>query len=226
MTRFHSLSFLLVSILPFGVLAPACSSPGESVKGQLIQCATDPGTGVILRCAPASSSEGGANTCVDVDEDGDGEPHDGAGTPTSGGLGVIARADGGSDDGDDDDADDDDGDGVPNGEDCDHHPGEDDDGDDSVADLPYDIELDLGQTTSPVIDAFAEKGAQPAAIVSVTGATWRATELSAGTSFVVTEADCTHAGNRDVGRDRVVVTWKDPDGSTHADHLDLRYCKE
>ena len=229
MTRFHSLSIVFVSLLPFGILAPACSSPGESVKGQLITCTTDPGTGVVLRCAPADSSGGGgANTCVDVDEDGDGEPSDGAGTPTDGDLGVIARADGGSHDGDDDDDDDagdDDSDGVPDSEDCDHHPGEDDDGDESQADLPYDIELEVGQQTKPIADAFAEKGAQPAAIVSVTGATWRQAELSAGTSFVVTEADCAHAGNRDVGRDRVIVTWKDPDGSTHSDHLDLRYCK-
>jgi hypothetical protein len=55
MNRFNSLSLLLVSILPFGVLAPACSSPGESTKGQLIECATDPGTGVILRGLPADT---------------------------------------------------------------------------------------------------------------------------------------------------------------------------
>ena len=170
---------------------------------------------------PDGTGGGGANTCVDVDEDGDGEPEDGASTPSDG-LGFTGRS---NSDGDDGEADDDDGDGVPDGEDCDHHPGEDDVGDDSQADLPYDIELELGQTTTPVADAFAEKGTLPAAIVSVTGATWRQTELSAGTSFVVTDADCTHAGNREVGRDRVIVTWKDPDGSTHADHLDLRYCK-
>lgn len=230
MTRFHSLSFALLSLLPFGVLAPACSSPSESSKGQLIECATDPATGVVLRCRPAGSSTGGANTCVDVDEDGDGEPHDGAGDAgggATGGLGLTGRAysdGGGGGDDQDGDADDDDGDGVPNSEDCDHHPGEDDDGDDSAADLPYDIELPLGQSTAPIADAFAEEGAQPAAIVSVTGAAWRAAELSAGTAFVVTEADCAHAGNRDVGRDRVVVTWQDADGTTHSDHLDLRYC--
>lgn len=230
MNRFNSLSFLLVSLLPLGALGPACSSPGTSTKGQLIECATDPGTGVVLRCQPAGSGAGGANTCVDVDEDGDGEPQDGAttgGGGATGGLGLTGRAygDGGGSDDHDGDADDDDGDGVPNGEDCDHHPGEDDDGDDSAADLPYDIELALGKSTAPIADAFAEEGAQPAAIVSVTGATWRQAELSAGTAFVVTEADCAHAGNRDVGRDRVVVTWKDADGTTHSDHLDLRYCK-
>ena len=56
------------------------------------------------------------------------------------------------------------------------------------------------------------------------GGTWRLTELQAGSSFVVTQADCAHEGNRDIGRDRVVVTWMNLDGSTESDHLDLRYC--
>jgi hypothetical protein len=114
---------------------------------------------------------------------------------------------------------------IPDDEDCDHHPGEDHDGDDGDVDLPYDIRPALGATTTPIVDAFEEEGAQPAEIVSVTGATWRLAELQAGTSFVVTASDCDHAGNRDVGRDRVVVTWKNADGSTHSDHLDIRYSK-
>jgi hypothetical protein len=221
MSRTNSLPLLLASLLPFGVLAPACSSPHESTKGQLIECTTDPGTGVVLRCQPAGSGTGGANTCMDVDEDGDGEPHDSMDDKSGGTSSLLGRADDGGGD-----ADDDDGDGVPNDEDCDHHEGEDDDGDNGGGvDLPYDIRLSLGQTTTPIHDAFAAEGAQPASIVSVTGATWRITELAAGTPFVVTADDCSHVGNRDVGRDRVVVSWKTADGATHADHLDLRYCQ-
>jgi hypothetical protein len=224
MTRSKSLSFLLVSLLPFGVLAPACSSSHESTKGQMIECTTDPGTGVILRCEPGDGT-GGANTCVDVDENGDGEPGDGADSGDGPVIDLVGRAhDGGGGGGDDGEAGDDDGDGVPDSEDCDHHPGEDDDGDDGDVDLPYDVRPGLGDTTAPIADAFDEKGAQPAAVVSVTGATWRLAELQAGTAFVVTADDCSHAGNRDTGRDRVIVTWKNVDGSVHADHLDIRYC--
>jgi hypothetical protein len=51
-------------------------------------------------------------------------------------------------------------------------------------------------------------------------------KLQAGTPFLVSEDDCTHAGNRDVGRDRVIVTWQDTAASaTQSDHLDIRYCK-
>ena len=119
--------------------------------------------------------------------------------------------------------------GVSDDDDCDHHPGE--DGDDhggGGADLPYDVVPALGATVRPIFDAFAEEGMQPASIVSVTldGGTWRAAELSAGTPFVVTSADCDHAGNRDTGRDRVVVTWTNADGSSASDHLDIRYCSK
>jgi hypothetical protein len=214
MTISKKLSLALVSVLPFGMLA--CSG-GDKLgqKGQLITCQTDPGTGVILRCEPGGGG-GGSNTCVDVDEDGDGEPHDSNTTPVPRTL--VAPDDGG---GSGSDMNDDDGDGIPNSEDCDTHPGEDDH---AGADLPYDVRPALGSTTAPVKDAFASEGMQPAAILSVTGATWRAAELSAGTSFVVTQDDCDHAGNRDIGRDRVVVTWMNADGSTSADHLDIRYC--
>ena len=86
----------------------------------------------------------------------------------------------------------------------------------------------LGATVRPIFDAFAEEGAQPASIVSVTldGGSWRLTELQAGTPFTVTSADCDHAGNRATGRDRVVVTWTNTDGSTRSDHLDIRYCNK
>jgi len=79
----------------------------------------------------------------------------------------------------------------------------------------------------PIVDAFAELGSQPAAIVSVAmeDSTWRLTELQAGTAFVVTQADCDHVGNSGIGRDRVIVTWQTADQVAHTDHLDIRYCK-
>ena len=42
--------------------------------------------------------------------------------------------------------------------------------------------------------------------------------------FVVTQADCDHVGNRDVGRDRAIVTWRNHDNTEDSDHIDLRYC--
>ena len=112
-----------------------------------------------------------------------------------------------------------------NEDDCDEHTGE--DGDDSGVDLPYDIKLSVGQTTRRILDAFAERGTAPASIISVTmdGGTWRLSELQSSTEFVVTPDDCNHVGSRDIGRDRVVVSWQNADGSTHSDHLDLRYCE-
>lgn len=119
---------------------------------------------------------------------------------------------------DDSDSDGDDDDGTDDGDEADE------------VDLPYDIKMALGETYTPIADAFAEKGAQPAAIVSVEmdggGDGWRLGELQAGTAFVITQEDCDHEGNRDVGRDRVIVTWQTADGSTESDHLDLRYCEE
>lgn len=221
MTHSKYLHVLLVSLLPLGVLAPACTSDGLSSKGQTITCQTDPGTGVILSCMPGGGS-GGDNTCTDVDEDGDGEPHDEAEDPNDDSPHTSFSGDDADDDDDDD--------GVSDDNDCDHHPGEDGDdhGGGGGADLPYDVVPALGATVRPIFDAFAEEGTQPASIVSVTldGGSWRAAELSAGTPFVVTSADCDHAGNRDTGRDRVVVTWTNADGSTASDHLDIRYCSK
>jgi hypothetical protein len=205
-------------IILAGLLVACTASDNTSTKGQLITCTTDPGTGVILACGAGSDAgSGSGGTCQDIDEDGDGEPHDQPGSSTA----RLAPHDG-SDDGSD--ADDDDHDGIPNGDDCDSHEGEDGGGQSDGAQLPYDIAPQLGATATPIADAFASEGAQPASIVSVTGATWRAAELSAGTAFVITQADCDHAGNRAVGRDRVVVTWTNADGSTASDHLDIRYC--
>lgn len=219
------LSLILVGVLPLGALAPACSTQTSSTK-QLITCTTDPGTGVILRCAPGAGSDtGGANTCQDIDEDGDGEPHDeGDDDKPAGGAGVTStqRGDGSGSGSDSDD----DHDGVPDDRDCDHRPGE--DHEHQSSDLPYDIRPQQGASTRPIVDAFAAKGGQPAAIVSVTmdGGNWRLAELQAGTAFTVTAADCTHAGNRATGRDRVVVTWRGADNATHSDHLDIRYCAQ
>lgn len=200
------MSSLRSSLAPLLVaLVSACSAGNTSTVGQMITCTTDPDSGVILRCDPGGG-DGAPDTCQDVDEDGDGEPHD---------EGTIAR---------EATPDDDDGDGVSNEDDCDE--GDGGDGDSDEVDLPYDIKPQLGDSVSPIIDAFAEKGAQPAAIVDVTmdGGSWRLAELQNGDAFTVTDADCSHAGNRDVGRDRVFVTWQNADGSTETDHLDIRYC--
>jgi hypothetical protein len=213
-----ALSSALLSVL---CAFTACSTPTTSSKGQLITCTTDPSSGVILNCAPGGDDSGsGSATCQDIDEDGDGDCHDADDDNPS------------SSSSDDVDDDDDDNDGIPDSDDCDEHQGEDGDdhggSDDSAhADLPYDVRPALGSTTSPVIDAFASEGGQPASIVSVTmdgGNPWRLAELQAGTPFVVTQDDCDHAGNRDIGRDRVIVTWQNADGSTESDHLDIRYC--
>src|SRR5689334_21272483 len=170
-----TLSLALVSLLPFGVLAPGCST-STATKGQLITCTTDPGTGAILRCEPGTGggSGSGTGTCQDVDEDGDGEPHDdGDDTATS------RQSRGG--DGDDNDEGGDDGDhdhdGVPDENDCDEHPGE----DAQRQELPYDVRPQLGTTTRPILDAFAARGGQAPQIVSVTmeGGSWRLAELQA-----------------------------------------------
>ena len=208
---------LLLSVLTVAALAPACTSSTNNLssKGQEITCTTQPGTGVILSCEPGNGSGSGSNTCHDIDEDGDGNCHDDHSSTN------FTARDGGEDDGEGDH----DGDGIPDSDDCDEHHGEDDSGEGG---LPYDVRPQLGDTTTPIVDAFAEEGAQPAAITSVTmnGGTWRLAELQAGTSFVVTQADCDHVGNRDVGRDRVFVTWNSTANSvSQTDHLDIRYCK-
>jgi hypothetical protein len=228
------LSLTLLAVVPAGILA-ACSSEPTGSTGQQISCDTDPSTGVILRCGSGagsgSGSGSGSASCQDIDQDGDGEPHDqgddhGVDGPTH------DQNDDHGDDGADHDQDDDhgshatgdrDGDGIPDDRDCDERPGE----DGTRAGLPYDVRPQLGATTTPIVDAFAAMGAHPAAIVSIAmdGSTWRLAELQAGTSFVVSQDDCNHAGNRDTGRDRVVVTWKTADQASHTDHLDIRYCK-
>ncbi|HEX3757509.1 MAG TPA: hypothetical protein VHW23_02340 [Kofleriaceae bacterium] len=217
-----------MSLLPLGALAAGCSSGDQTAtRGQTITCTTDPSSGVVLRCEPTgsgSSSGSGANTCQDVDQDGDGEPHDqGDDHDHSATLAADKGGGGGDHDGSDDASKDSDGDGIPDDRDCDQHPGE----DGMRTQLPYDVRPQLGAQATPVLDAFAARGGTAPQIVSITmdGDTWRLTELQAGTAFTVTQADCDHAGNRDVGRDRVFVTWTNADQTQTTDHLDIRYCK-
>lgn len=102
----------------------------------------------------------------------------------------------------------------------------DDDGGDEV-DLPYDVKPQLGDVFL-LSDAFLEKGAKPAAIVAVEfddDGDWRAAELQGDIAFEITQEDCDHEGNRDVGRDRVNITWQTTDGAEETDHLDIRYCE-
>lgn len=197
-------------LLTTALVSTACSSDSTSTTRQLISCETDPQSGTILSCQPGGG-DGGEDSCVDVDEDGDGQPSDQD-------DGTILRT---TPDGADDAEDDADCDGIPDEDDCDEQPGE--------VDLPYAVRPALGATVTPIRDAFDEKGAQPAAVLSVVfedGGSWRQTELSTDTAFTITQEDCDHAGNRDVGRDRVFVTWQNLDGSTETDHLDIRYCDE
>lgn len=208
-----TLSLTLMALLPVGVLA--CSSDHTATKGQLITCTTDPTTGAVSRCEPGDGggSAAGSNSCQDVDEDGDGDPHDEADDDS----GKHSTASG------DDTSDDHDGDGIPDDRDCDEHAGE-----DGMRDgLPYDVRPQLGQSTKPIIDAFTARGGDVPATytVAMSGGNWRLTELQAGTAFTVTQDDCDHAGNRDKGRDRVVVTWTNADKTQSSDHLDIRYCK-
>lgn len=98
------------------------------------------------------------------------------------------------------------------------------DADACYSDLPYDAKLPVGATYF-LEQSFWEKGPSPAKIIKVeVDGGWREAELKANTPFVVTQADCDHQGNKDIGRDRIFVTWQNFDGSTETDHLDMRYC--
>ena len=96
---------------------------------------------------------------------------------------------------------------------------------DPDADLPYDVRIAKGKKFR-LSDAFLLEGVLPAEILQVTmdSPQHRFTELVNNTQFTVTQADCDHTGNRGTGRDRVFVTWRNADGSTDTDHLDIRYC--
>jgi hypothetical protein len=210
----------------FAMVFAACS-PGTSTKGQLITCTTNPDSGVILSCEPGDDEDGDDdNSCQDIDEDGDGAPQD-----DDTGDDTLARTADGEDSDDEDgdgvadcDDDDDDDDGIDDDEDCDEQEG----GDGDEAELPYDVRMQEGESVTPIADAFAEKGSHPQAILSVEmdggGTGWRLAELQAGATFTVSSTDCAHTGNRDIGRDRVIVTWRNASGAVESDHLDLRYC--
>jgi hypothetical protein len=106
----------------------ACA-PNTSSVGQHITCQTDPTTGTVTSCEPGDS--GGANTCQDIDEDGDGDAHDEAEDADDDDAAEHASVTGTNDDDEDDDgiadADDadDDNDGISDDHDCDEHDGED-----------------------------------------------------------------------------------------------------
>ena len=133
------------------------------------------------------------------------------------------------DDRDDDGLCDDHDDDAPDGgtdDDDDAPDGGTDDDDDTRADLPYHVDPALGSSFA-LGDAFLEKGAAPARILSVqVEGGWRAAELAAGERFTITEADCSHTGNKGVGRDRIFVAWENADGSRELDHFELRYCDD
>jgi hypothetical protein len=93
------------------------------------------------------------------------------------------------------------------------------------AELPYAVELEEGGSFA-LRDAFRADRPAPVEIleVSMDEGSHRLDALRSGVSFVVTAEDCAHEGNRGRGRDRIFVTWRNPDGSLDLDHLDLRYC--
>lgn len=100
------------------------------------------------------------------------------------------------------------------------------DDDEGEADLPYNMNLQLGDSFK-LSDAFLEEGPLPAEILSVEmeeGGDWRLTELQTDTEYVVTQEDCDHEGNHGTGRDRIVLGWRNADGSEDSDHMTIRYC--
>lgn len=104
-----------LAVLVFGALiAYGCTSENTSTKGQMISCSV--ANGVVSNCHPMTSADtaGAPGTCQDVDEDGDGEPHDMEGSDSGSGSDHATGSD------------DNDGDGVPNVDDCDNEPGGDD----------------------------------------------------------------------------------------------------
>lgn len=134
MASLRRVSLLLALALPIG-LAPGCT-PSTSTKGQLIECTVSP-TGAISNCQPTNDpSTSDPTKCIDVDEDGDDDPHDvddaddadeADGAAVTGP--VVSRGDTDDDDGDgtpDELDDDDDNDGVPDTQDCDELQGGDD----------------------------------------------------------------------------------------------------
>ena len=56
-------------------LATAACAPNTSSVGQHITCETDPDSGVILSCQPGEGDDDDADSCQDVDEDGETVEH-------------------------------------------------------------------------------------------------------------------------------------------------------
>ena len=134
----------------------------------------------------------------------------------------------GGDDGDEGEGGDD-GDEGEGGDDGDEGAGGDDGGDedDTDADLPYNVNLQLGDSFQ-LTDAFLMKGSNlPAAVIELTMTAppeWRLVELQNDTPYVVNQDDCDHEGNHGTGRDRYEITWENQDGSVESDHFTIRYC--
>jgi hypothetical protein len=123
MTYFRNLSLLLATTLPLA-LAPACTSDNTSTAGQMISC-TQTGSGTT-DCHPVSSDPGTPGTCVDIDEDGDGQDHDVEEADDQ--ASVTGDTDDDHDGTSDAEDPDDDNDGIPDDRDCDEgHGGDDDD---------------------------------------------------------------------------------------------------
>ena len=120
-------------------------------------------------------------------------------------------------------------------------------------DLPYDVEIQCGDSVIPVVAAFREKNGPDVAFAPapgttadcpfvIEGAVIHADEVASCSAFVATASDAAAQGNRDAGRDRVEVTWcwyqtldSDSDGDCcvppsaegaiecETDHLDIRF---
>ncbi len=101
----------------------------------------------------------------------------------------------------------------------------DDDDDEGEADLPYNYDVEIGDTVL-LDDIFLSEGPLPAAVLSLTPreGDWRLAELEGGVAFEVTQEDCDHEGSDGTGRDRFDITWQNPDGSEESDHFTIRYC--
>ena len=167
----------------------------------------------------AVQSNGGSSDSEDGGSSGGGSGSSGGGGSGSGGDGSGSGGSSGGSGGDKSASTGSDDDGRSEGSsECQH-------ASTSEADLPYDVRPAVGSSFK-LTDAFLFKGPLPAAVTAVTmdGGTWRLAELTANTTFTITQADCDHAGNRSTGRDRIFVTWTNADGSVKTDHLDLRYC--
>ncbi|MBK6919175.1 MAG: hypothetical protein IPH07_17405 [Deltaproteobacteria bacterium] len=99
------------------------------------------------------------------------------------------------------------------------------DDDEGEADLPYNYDVQLGDTVL-LDDIFLSEGPLPTAVLSLTPreGDWRLAELEGGVAFEVTQDDCDHEGSDGTGRDRFDITWQNPDGTQSSDHFTIRYC--